>query len=115
MPGVKIYTIAVGVRGEAPVPVKDDFGHVQLVMAKVDVDEATLQRIATMNGGEFYRATDTDSLRKIYDQINRLETSAQTASKFEYRRELYAWALIPALGILGLGLGLQHTRFRRLP
>jgi Ca-activated chloride channel family protein len=113
--GVKIYTIAVGVRGEAPVPVKDDFGHVQLVMAKVDVDEATLQRIATMTGGEFYRATDTDSLRKIYDQINRLETSAQTASKFEYRRELYAWALIPALGILGLGLGLQHTRFRRLP
>jgi Ca-activated chloride channel family protein len=113
--GVKIYTIGVGVRGEAPVPVMDEFGHTQLVMAKVDVDEATLQRIATMTGGAFYRATDTGSLQKIYEQINRLETSAQTVSKFEHYQELYAWALIPALGILGLGLGLEQTRFRRLP
>jgi Ca-activated chloride channel family protein len=113
--GVKIYTIGVGVRGEAPVPVKDEFGHTQLVMAKVDVDEATLQSIATMTGGAFYRATDTGSLQKIYEQINRLETSAQTVSKFEHYQEMYAWALIPALGILGLGLGLEQTRFRRLP
>ena len=113
--GVKIYTIGVGVRGDAPVPVKDEFGHTQLVMAKVDVDEATLQSIASMTGGEFYRATDTGSLQKIYEQINRLETSAQTVSKFEHYQELYAWALIPALGILGLGLGLEQTRFRRLP
>ena len=113
--GVKIYTIGVGVRGDAPVPVKDEFGHTQLVMAKVDVDEATLQSIATMTGGAFYRATDTGSLQKIYEQINRLETSAKTVSKFEHYQELYAWALIPALGILGLGLGLEQTRFRRLP
>jgi Ca-activated chloride channel family protein len=113
--GVKIYTIAVGVRGNAPVPVKDEFGRTRLVMAKVDVDEATLQSIATMTGAAFYRATDTGSLQKIYEQINRLETSAQTVSKFEHYQELYAWALIPALGILGLGLGLEQTRFRRLP
>ena len=113
--GVKIYTIGVGVRGDAPVPVKDDFGNTQLVMAKVDVDEATLQSIATLTGGAFYRATDTGSLEKIYQQINRLETSAQSAPKFERYQDLYAWALIPALGVLGLGLGLEQTRFRRLP
>ena len=113
--GVKIYTIGVGVRGDAPVPVKDEFGNTQLVMAKVDVDEKTLQAIATMTGGTFYRATDTGSLQSIYAQINRLETSAQTIKKFEHYQELYAWALIPALGVLGLGLGLQQTRFRRLP
>jgi Ca-activated chloride channel family protein len=113
--GVKIYTIGVGVRGDAPVPVKDEFGNTQLVMAKVDVDEKTLQAIATMTGGTFYRATDTGSLQSIYAQINRLETSAQTIKKFEQYQELYAWALIPALGVLGLGLGLQQTRFRRLP
>ena len=45
-----------------------------LVMAKVDVDEPTLQNIATLTGGAFYRATDTDSLRHIYEQINQLET-----------------------------------------
>ena len=113
--GVKIYTIGVGVRGDAPVPVKDEFGNTQLVMAKVDVDEKTLQAIATMTGGTFYRATDTGSLQSIYAQINRLETSAQTIKRFEHYQELYAWALIPALGVLGLGLGLQQTRFRRLP
>ena len=113
--GVKIYTIGVGVRGEAPVPVKDDFGNTQLVMAKVDVDETTLQEIATLTGGAFYRATDTGSLEKVYQQINRLETSAQSAPKFEHYQDLYVWALIPALGLLGLGLGLEQTRFRRLP
>ena len=113
--GVKIYTIGVGVRGDAPVPVKDEFGRTQLVMAKVDVDEKTLQAIATMTGGSFFRATDTGSLQGIYAQINRMETSAQSIKKFEHYQELYAWALIPALGVLGLGLGLQQSRFRRLP
>jgi len=113
--GVKIYTIGVGVRGDAPVPVKDDFGNTRLVMAKVDVDETTLQNIATLTGGAFYRATDTGSLEKVYQQINRLETSAESAPKFERYQDLYAWALIPALGLMGLGLGLEQTRFRRLP
>jgi Ca-activated chloride channel family protein len=112
---VKIYTVAVGVRGEAPVPVKDEFGHTQLVMAKVDVDEKTLQAIASLTGGEFYRATDTDSLKNIYEQINQLEKTAQVAQRFEHYQELFGWALFPALAFLGLGFGLEHTRFRRLP
>ena len=113
--GVKIYTIGVGVRGEAPMPVKDDFGNTQLVMAKVDVDEKTLQAIAAETGGAFYRATDTGSLQNIYEQINRLEKSAHTVKKYEHYQELYSWALIPALGFLGLGFGLGQTRLRRLP
>jgi Ca-activated chloride channel family protein len=113
--GVKIYTIAVGVRGEAPMPVKDEFGNQRIVMAKVDVDEATLKAVSALTGGTFYRATDTDSLQRIYDQINRLEKTAQTAQHFEHHQELYDWALFPALALLGLGFGLEHTRFRRLP
>ncbi len=113
--GVKIYTIGVGVRGEAPIPVRDAAGNMRLIMAKVDVDEKTLQAIAGETGGKFYRATDTDSLQEIYEQINRYEKSAQTVQKFEHVEELYPWALIPALALLGLGLLLQHTRLRRLP
>ena len=113
--GVKIYTIGVGVRGDAPIPVRDALGNARLVMAKVDVDEKTLQAVADATGGKFYRATDTDSLQKIYEQINRLEKSAQTVQKFEHTDELYSWALIPALGILGFSLLLQQTRLRRLP
>jgi Ca-activated chloride channel family protein len=113
--GVKIYTIGVGVRGEAPIPVKDEAGNTQLVMAKVDVDEKTLQAVAAETGGSFYRATDTDSLQKIYEQINRLEKTAQSAPRFESTRELFDYALFPALALLGLGFGLEHTRHRRLP
>jgi Ca-activated chloride channel family protein len=113
--GVKVYTIGVGVRGKAPIPVKDEAGNMHLIMAKVDVDEKTLQAVADATGGKFYRATDTDSLQRIYDQINRLETSAQTVLKFEHYDELYAWALYPALAILTLSMVLQQTRYRRLP
>jgi Ca-activated chloride channel family protein len=113
--GVKIYTIGVGVRGMAPIPVRDEAGHMHLIMDKVDVDEKTLQTVANVTGGMFYRATDTDSLEKIYEQINRLEKTAQTVQKFEHYDELYSWALIPAAVILGFALLLQHTRFRRLP
>jgi Ca-activated chloride channel family protein len=113
--GVKVYTIAAGVRGDAPVPVKDNFGNTQLVMSKVDVDEETLQKIAAETGGKFYRATDTDSLKHIYSEINSLEKSTQTVHKFEHYQDLFAWALIPALGVLGLTVGLEQTRYRRLP
>jgi Ca-activated chloride channel family protein len=113
--GIKVYTIGVGVRGEAPLPVRDGAGNWHVVTAKVDVDEKTLQAIADETGGKFYRATDTDSLQRIYEQINRLEKTAQTVQKFEHTEELYPYALIPALAILGLSLLLQQTRLRRLP
>jgi Ca-activated chloride channel homolog len=113
--GVKVYTIGVGVRGKAPIPVRDAAGRVHVIMAGVDVDEKTLDAVATETGGRFYRATDTDSLRKIYEQINRYETSAQSVQRFEHVEELYRWALYPALGLLACGFLMQHTRFRRLP
>jgi Ca-activated chloride channel family protein len=105
----------VGVRGEAPVPVKDQFGNTRLVMAKVDVDEKTLQTVSALTGGAFYRATDTDSLKNIYEQINRLEKTTQVARHFEHVQDLYGLALFPAIALLGLGFGLDNTRFRRLP
>ena len=113
--GVKVYTIGVGVRGKAPIPIRDEAGRTHVVLAYVDVDETTLQSIANDTGGQFYRATDTDSLQKIYEQINRYETSAQSVEKFERVEELYRWALFPALGLLAVWVLLQHTRYRRLP
>jgi Ca-activated chloride channel family protein len=113
--GVKVYTIGVGVRGMAPIPMHDQAGNTRIIMDRVDVDEKTLQAVAAQTGGTFYRATDTDSLQKIYEQINRLETTAQTVQKFEHVEELYSWALIPSAAIFGFALLLQNTRFRRLP
>lgn len=113
--GVKIYTVGVGVRGNASIPIRDVAGNMRLITVKSDVDEKTLQAVADETGGKFYRATDTDSLEKIYEQINRFEKTAQTVQKFERTEELYPWALIPSLAILGLSLILQQTWLRRLP
>jgi Ca-activated chloride channel homolog len=113
--GVKIYTIGAGVRGEAPIPVTDAFGNKRLAMAKVDVDEDALQKIAAETGAKFYRATDTASLKQIYAEIDRLEKTTHTMKKFESRHELFAWTVVPALCLLGTALGLEQTRFRRLP
>lgn len=113
--GVKVYTIGVGARGKVPIPVKDESGKVHIITTTVDVDEKTLRAIANETGGWFYRATDTDSLRNIYAQINRYEKSAQTVQRFERTEELYRWALYPAVGLLALWVLLQHTTFRRLP
>jgi Ca-activated chloride channel family protein len=113
--GVKVYTIGAGVQGDAPVPVKDAEGNTQIVMAKVDVDVDLLQKIAQETGGQFYRATDTESLKNIYAQINTLEKSTAQLHRYENSREVFGWALIPALAFLGLGTFLEHTRLRRLP
>ncbi len=113
--GVKVYTIGAGARGEAPVPVTDAFGNKRLAMAKVDVDEDALRKIADETGGKFFRCTDTDSLRKTYAEIDRLEKTTRDIKRFERHSELFPWAVLPALALLGTAFGLDHTRFRRLP
>jgi Ca-activated chloride channel family protein len=85
------------------------------MMAKVDVDEDALRKIADETGGRFFRAADTESHTKIYAEIDRLEKTTHRIKKFEHHSELFAWAVMPALALLGLSLGLNHGRFRRLP
>jgi Ca-activated chloride channel family protein len=113
--GIKVYTIGAGSRGEAPVPVTDRFGNRKMVMARVDIDEDTLKKVADMTGARYYRATDTGSLGKIYSEINKLEKTTQKIKKFEHRNQIFSWLLIPALLFLGIELILANTRFRRLP
>ncbi len=90
--GIKVYTIGIGVRGEAPFPVTDAFGRRRIVMEKVDVDEDTLRRIAAATGARFYRATDTDSLNRIYAEIDKLEKTAFTVHSYERWQELFRLA-----------------------
>ncbi len=113
--GVRVYTIAAGTEGEAPVPVTDATGRRRIVMSQVDVDEETLLRVADETGGKFFRATDTDSLERIYTEIDRLEKSPARASRYEKREDLFAFALVPGLALLLLEGTLARTRFRRLP
>src|SRR5207247_11401354 len=71
--GVKVYTIGVGRRGMAPMPYLDAFGQKKYEPWPVDIDEATLQQISGRTGGKYYRADKTQTMRSIYDEIDRLE------------------------------------------
>ncbi len=113
--GIKIYTIGAGTRGEAPVPVRDAFGRTRLQTMKVEIDEEMLRQVAAATGGQSFRATDTDSLEKIYAAINQLETTTRKLKQYQQYDELYLWFLVPGLGLLLLELVLSQTRFRRLP
>ena len=62
-----------------------------------------------------FRATDTDSLREIYAEIDRSEKTTFEAPQFYDYRELYPWLLLPALGLLLAEVGLGETALRKLP
>ncbi|HEX4337246.1 MAG TPA: VWA domain-containing protein [Polyangiaceae bacterium] len=113
--GVKVYTIGVGSAGEALIPLTDERGHEQLVKARVDVDEPSMKQVAKVTGGEFYRATDTQSLRDVYTAIDRAEKTTRTTKAFTTHDEQFAWLAIPGLALLLTELGLSATRFRRVP
>ncbi|RYD22204.1 MAG: VWA domain-containing protein [Verrucomicrobiaceae bacterium] len=113
--GIKIYTIGAGTQGEAPFPVQDNFGRVHMRMMPVEIDEEMLGEVAKATGGQYFRATDTGSLEKIYDSINQLEKTTRKLKKYQRYDELFLWFLVPGLGLLLLELVLAQTRFRRLP
>jgi len=110
--GIKVYTIGAGTRGEAPMPVKDRFGRKRLMRVRVDIDDETLGQVAEMTGGRYFRATDTKSLEKVYQEINTMETTTRNIKKFENYRELYSWFVFAALFFLGIEIMLGR---RRLP
>lgn len=112
---IKIYTVGAGTRGQAPMPVKDQFGRTRLRMVDVDIDEETLKDVATETGGQYFRATDTDSLERVYAAINELETTKRKLKKYEDVDELFLYALLPGLLFLGAERLLGETRLRRLP
>jgi Ca-activated chloride channel family protein len=113
--GVKVYTIGVGTKGEAPMPITDDSGRTRIVMTKVDVDEGLLKTIADTTGGRFYRATDAGSLQRIYGAIDSLEKTTRNLKKYEHHEERFAWLVFPGMLLLAGEIGLGLTRFKRIP
>ncbi len=113
--GVKIYTIGAGRPGEVPVEVPSMFGGTTVVYQESVLDEATLQQVAELTGGKYFRATDSVELQAIYDEINELEKSQVEIQVFNQYTELMAWLLIPALLLFMLELILRNTIFRTVP
>ncbi|HEX4264088.1 MAG TPA: hypothetical protein VH597_07100, partial [Verrucomicrobiae bacterium] len=81
----------------------------------VDIDEDTLQKIADMTGGKYYRADNAEHFRQIYTEIDSLEKSEAIVKKYTQFDELFRWFILAGITLLLTELLLKHTLLRRLP
>ena len=113
--GVKVYTIGVGSKGRAPFLVNDAIFGQRYVYQRVDMDEQTLQAIADETGGLYFRAENMEGLKKIYATIDEMEKTEVKTKTFAEYNDLYGYLLLPGLGLLGIWIILQNTRFLKVP
>ncbi len=111
--GVKVYTIGAGSRGMARVPI--DPTRQRYATVQADVDEPTLQEMADITGGRYFRATDRERLEEVYTEIDDLETTQIQVERYTRYSELFHIPLMAGLGLLLLELGLSRTVLRRIP
>lgn len=112
--GIRVYSIGVGTIGTAPFPVQTPFG-TQIRDVEVKIDEETMQQIADLTGGQYFRATNNEKLKQIYAEIDQLEKSKIEVKEYSRKDEEYQrFALFGAL-VLMVGLLLRTTLFRNIP
>jgi len=112
--GIRVYTIGVGTIGTAPYPIQTPFG-VQIRDVEVKIDEKTLQEIATITDGRYFRATDNKTLIAIYKEIDRLERTKIENKEFSKKNEEYRKYAIGALVLALFAMILQFVVFRHIP
>ncbi len=112
---IRIYTIGVGSRGDAPYPIQTYGGQVQYVNLPAEIDEEVLGEIARTTGGSYFRATNNSALKEVYKEIDKLEKTKLHVKEFSKRDEEYRvfawWALVCVLAELLL----RCTILRRIP
>lgn len=112
--GIRIYTIGVGTRGEAPYPVETPFG-TRYQMMPVEIDEVILKKIADITGGEYFRATNNRALEEIYKKIDKMEKTKIEITSYRNAKELYAEWMGIGLLFLFIELISSKTILRKLP
>ncbi|NOQ63489.1 MAG: VWA domain-containing protein [Methyloprofundus sp.] len=90
---LKIYTIGIGAD---EMTVRSFFGS-RKVNPSRDLDEKTLTAIAEKTGGRYFRARNTDELKKIYQILDALEPAEKDKQFFRPHNELFFWPLAAAL------------------
>lgn len=112
--GIRVYTIGVGAMGMALAPVQTDFGE-RIMNVPVEIDERVLSEIASITGGEYFRATDNKSLSNIYSQIDEMEKTLIRTNQVTRKQELYLPFALFALAFVFLELLLRRTVLRSIP
>lgn len=112
--GIRVYTIGVGTRGLAPYPYKTPFG-IQYQNVQVEIDENLLKQIADETGGTYFRATNKNRLKSVFEEIDKLEKTKIEVLSYEQRAEEFKPFLWAALVLLLLELLLRLSVFKTLP
>ncbi len=113
--GIRVYTVGAGTRGTARVPVDDPLRGRRYATVRVDLDEPTLQEMAELTGGSYFRATDRESLETVFEEIDALETTEIQVENFTRYGERFPPVLAAGLFLLLLEIGLGQTVLRKLP
>ena len=112
--GIRVYTVAVGTNGTAPYPMTVG-GRKEYVNVPVEIDTKILSQIASKTEARAYRATNTDKLYEIYEEIDKLEKTKMNVHKFSKRYEAYQMFALVSFIALALSVLLKATVLRRLP
>ncbi len=113
--GIRVYTIGVGSRGNAPIQVQDMFGRMVTRNMPVEIDEEVLKKIAETTDGTYFRATDNNKLREIYQEIDQLEKTRLDVKQFSKKKEEAFPFLMAAMLLLLLEIMLRYSVFRIIP
>jgi len=116
--GIRVYTVGVGTIGTAPYPmqVQTPFGiQTQIRDVEVKIDEETLQKIADITDGQYFRATNNNKLVEIYQEIDKLEKSKIEVKEYSKKEEEFERYAILAIILLIMGIFLKTTIFRNIP
>ena len=113
--GIKIYTIGAGSEGEVPFPATDMWGRKVYQGAIIKLDEKMLREVADITGGKYFRATDVESLREIYGEIDKLEKMKIDEHGYREYKELFGYFVIAALIVLSMEAALANTLFLKIP
>ncbi|HET9418954.1 MAG TPA: VWA domain-containing protein [Chthoniobacterales bacterium] len=116
------YAIGAGINGIAPVPVftargplTDTDGNILYENQPVRFNEAGLRQVANIADGKFFRATDTKSLQRIYDDIDKLEKTTVNVKKYQQYRDLFPLCIMSGAGLLVGQILLSQTIWKKLP
>jgi Ca-activated chloride channel family protein len=112
--GIRVYTIGVGTKGMAPTPVQTPFG-MRIQNMPVDIDEKTLTEIASLTGGQYFRAVDTEGLREVYREIDQMEKYLISVQNVTRKQELFLPFALAALALILIELILRRTWLRTIP
>jgi Ca-activated chloride channel family protein len=112
---VRIYTIGVGSTGQVPLTVQDRRGRSFTQLQYFELDEELLQSIADTTDGQYFNVRDAEAMKAVFETIDALEKTEIESRERVLYRELFAWILFPAVGLLFVERTLAGTRLRRIP